>query len=184
MTPARRRHLAPTVVLAALLAACGSAPPRPAGTAEAAAVSVSTEAAPDRRPAAPSAATAPPPATPAAAAQPAPPVIAENAVFFAPGATRVDAAGDARLRAHAARLKGNPKLDVTLVGHTDNLGSTAYNLAIAEQRAAAVARTLQAMGVGRLQIRHYGMGDEQAAANCRNAACRQQQRRVDLIYSE
>lgn len=114
----------------------------------------------------------------------APAVADENSIFFASAATQLDAAGQAKLHRHAARLKDNPQLTVTLVGHTDNLGSTSYNLAIAEQRAATVARALQAMGVGRGQIRHYGLGDEKAGPACKTAGCRQKRRRVDLVYPD
>lgn len=174
----RRTRIA--ALFGTLLAACATPPP-PATSAAGTATAPTTGASRAATPAAP---PAPAAATPIAAPPPAAEVVGENAVFFASGSTRVDAAGEARLRNHAARLKENAKLDVTLVGHTDNLGSSAYNLAIAEQRAAAVARMLQAMGVARRQIRHYGVGDEKGGPTCRTAACRQQKRRVDLSYSE
>lgn len=181
--PLRTRRAGIAALLGALtagaLTACATPPPP---TSPPASATVPTAGA--SRAAAPAPPPAPAAATPIAGTPPAPEFIEGNAVFFASGATQVDAAGEARLRRHAARLKEDPKLDVTLVGHTDNLGSSAYNLAIAEQRAAAVARMLQAMGVGRRQIRHYGVGDEKGGPTCRSAACRQQKRRVDLIYAE
>lgn len=174
------------VLLLGALAACGGTPPRAAPAAGATAAVTATPS--------PAAATptvaATTPAAPAATAParpaetPTPAIVEENSIFFAAGATRVDPAGEAKLRRHAARLKENPQLAVTLVGHTDNLGSTSYNLAIAEHRAAAVARLLQAMGAGRAQIRHYGMGDEKTGPTCKTAACRQKKRRVDLIYRD
>lgn len=108
----------------------------------------------------------------------------ENAIFFATASSRIDAEGERKLERHAARLRADPRLTVTLIGHTDNLGSSSYNLAIAEQRTAAVARALIGQGVRRAQIRRYGVGDEKAADHCRPATCRQQMRRVDLIYAE
>lgn len=184
--PSRRPRIAATasaiILLVGMLAACGGTPPRadPANAPPAATPAPSPPPAPQAAPAGTgnTAARAEPTDTPA------PTITDENSIFFVAGATRVDPVGAAKLRRHAARLKENPRQDVTLVGHTDNLGSSSYNLAIAEQRAAAVARMLQSMGVSRSQIRHYGMGDEKTGPTCRTAACRQKKRRVDLIYSD
>ncbi|MBI2306950.1 MAG: OmpA family protein [Rhodocyclales bacterium] len=183
MSPIVRRHKAGAGTLIALLlgtlAACSSTPPRteppPAPTAPA----------PAPQPAPTTTPLPPESPTPAPAAKTPPPTVAEeNSIFFAAGATRIDPAGEAKLRRHAVRLKENPRLVVTLVGHTDNLGSTSYNLAITDQRATAVARMLQSMGVGRTQIRYYGMGDEKTGPTCRTAGCRQKKRRVDLTYPD
>lgn len=108
----------------------------------------------------------------------------ENSVFFPSSGTAVDADGRRRLLEHAARLKANPDLVVTLVGHTDNLGSPSYNLAIAEQRVNAVYAVLRSQGVPLIQIRRYGVGSEQMGLGCKSAQCRRQMRRVQLHYGE
>ena len=110
----------------------------------------------------------------------------EDSIYFASGATRVDAAGQQKLRRHAARLQENPAQVLTLVGHTDDVGSSSYNLAVAEQRIEAVARLLRAYGVPRKQmhpVRSYVVGAGKSAPSCRTAACRQKMRRVELIYA-
>jgi outer membrane protein OmpA-like peptidoglycan-associated protein len=155
--------------LLALLAGCaGSAPRQEAPvTAPATTLQVASELA-----------TAPEPQ----AAPPKPTVDVENSVFFASADATLDADDKAKLVLHATRLKADPKLVVTLVGHTDHLGSPSYNLAIADKRIDAVFAQLRAHGVPARQIRRYGMGGETAPINCRSAACRQQMRRVDLVY--
>lgn len=105
-----------------------------------------------------------------------------NAIFFQRGSSAVDEAGDEKLRQHASRLHEDAQLQVMLVGHTDDLGSRSYNLAVAEQRTTAVANRLREMGVRRSQIRRASSGYEQAARTCRGESCRSQMRRVDLIY--
>ena len=55
----------------------------------------------------------------------------ERNIFFARRSTAVDPAELYKLRQQAQRLLADPKLVVTLVGHTDDLGSASYNLAIA-----------------------------------------------------
>lgn len=108
----------------------------------------------------------------------------ENNVYFDFGKTVLTARGMETLTAHAKRLKGNAKLVVTLFGHTDNLGSPAYNQAISDARLSAVMKILQAQGVARRQIRRISLGSESRnAVRCRSDDCRQSMRRVELVYS-
>ncbi|MBW7902230.1 MAG: OmpA family protein [Rhodocyclaceae bacterium] len=195
-TPAERTGFLPArqglaaLALLAALAACGGQPPRPdaAATAapEAAARRAPEPAATTAAPAdaAPPAAAETQDAPPAAAVPAAPDIPDTDRIFFASGAAAVDDEGRRKLRAHAGRLKENRRLSVTLVGHTDHLGSRSYNLAIAERRTTAVAEVLTSFGVGRSQIRSYGVGSEKRGTACRTAECRSRMRRVDLIYPD
>lgn len=108
----------------------------------------------------------------------------ENSVFFPSSGTTVDEASRQSLLKHAARLKANPNLQVTLVGHTDHLGSPSYNLAIAEQRINAVFAILRSQWIPVTQIRRQVVGSEQVPANCKSAECRRKMRRVELVFSE
>lgn len=107
-----------------------------------------------------------------------------QSIFFSSGTALIDAAGEAKLQSHALRLKQNPKLIVTLTGYTDDLGSRAYNLAIAEQRVDAVSRMLRSLGVPTRQLRRQGHVAEKLAQPCTTAECRQLMRRVDLVFSQ
>ncbi|KFB69369.1 MAG: Peptidoglycan-associated lipoprotein precursor [Candidatus Accumulibacter vicinus] len=81
------------------------------------------------------------------------------------------------------KLKENPQLVVILVGHTDNLGSAAYNLAVADRRTEAVSDRLRALGVARNQIRRQPVGSEKnSKLKCDSEACRRTMRRVELVY--
>lgn len=108
----------------------------------------------------------------------------ENSIFFPPAGTTVDARGHARLMEHANRLKASPDLVVTLIGHTDDLGSPSYNLAIAEQRVNAVYAILRSQRVPVTQIRRYGVGNEEMERACKSEACRSKMRRVELVFGE
>lgn len=119
---------------------------------------------------------------PRAGVVPPPEIAADENIFFSFGEARIEAGELAKLAAHAARLKADPKLGVMLVGHTDDLGSPAYNLAIAQQRVDAVFDVLRGQGVGRGQMRRYPVGSEKAPAGCREEACRKKLRRVELVY--
>lgn len=107
---------------------------------------------------------------------------AGGSIFFALGSSLIDPAAEVVLNDNAERLKNDPKLVVTLVGHADPLGSHSYNLAISERRVAAVASRLREMGVASKQIRRINYGKEQAAGVCHSEACRSRTWRVDLVY--
>jgi outer membrane protein OmpA-like peptidoglycan-associated protein len=108
----------------------------------------------------------------------------ENNVFFVLGSSSVDAVGRKKVQDHARRLKADPKLEVTLVGYTDDLGSLSYNLAIAEQRVNAIHKELRSNGVRSNQIRRHVAGPEQLSPACRSTECRKKMRRVQFVYAD
>lgn len=124
-----------------------------------------------------------PPARAPSASPVAPPKHAGPSIHFATGSFRIDEDARRLLRDIAGKLKGDIRADVTLVGHTDDLGSTEFDIALAQRRVEAVAAELVALGVSSRQIRRVSYGNEAAAKPCASAACRQAQRRVDVIYS-
>lgn len=108
----------------------------------------------------------------------------ENNVIFARGSTDVDATGKALLQRHAERLKANPKLKVLLIGHTNDLGSGAYNIAISEKRVNAVYKLLRDYGALSKQLRRYSAGAEMTSKACRSPDCRRLMSRVELHYTD
>lgn len=106
----------------------------------------------------------------------------KNSVFFASSSAALDALAEQQLRQHATRIKAEPTLVVRLVGHTDDLGSRAYNLAIAEQRVNAVYGFLRRAGVPARQLRRSGSAGDLADKSCDSAECRAKKRRVELVY--
>ena len=106
----------------------------------------------------------------------------ENSLFFDSGVTEIDAAGMAKLRVHAERLKDDPKLRVKLIGYTDEQGSRSYNLAIAEKRVLAAYEVLRSYGVRAGQLQRHNMGGEKGRKSCRSVECRKLMRRVELVY--
>lgn len=158
-----------TLIAAALLAACASNPPPTEKPAEPA---VEAKAEPK------------PEVDPRVAEEQA--IIAavdtEHSVFFPVNGTSVSDEDKARLLEQAERLKQNPELTVTLVGHADHQGSRSYNLAIAEQRINAVFSILRKAGIPVTQIRRKAIGSEQVSAVCRSPECSRMMRRVQLIF--
>jgi len=84
----------------------------------------------------------------------------------------------------AAVLKEDPQRKVMIEGHTDNVGSDEYNQSLSERRAASVQAALFERGVDASQISTVGKGETTPVASNDNAAGRQQNRRVELVFQE
>jgi outer membrane protein OmpA-like peptidoglycan-associated protein len=75
------------------------------------------------------------------------------------------------------------KTSLTVVGHTDNVGSNDYNQKLSERRAHAVAQYLAGKRVDPLRLAVSGRGESQPIASNNSDSGRQQNRRVE-IYVE
>ena len=80
----------------------------------------------------------------------------------------------------ADSLNRYPDTTVTVVGHTDNTGSAAYNQDLSERRASAVRAVLINAGVSPARIRAIGAGENQPIATNQTADGRALNRRVDI----
>ena len=88
------------------------------------------------------------------------------------------------LRELAASLDKYPDTDVVIIGHTDQLGSGAYNLALSERRATAAASYLMSQGVSGSRLVTRGLGETEPKASNETEAGRQANRRVEVaIYA-
>ena len=84
------------------------------------------------------------------------------------------------LRTIAANLQRYPDSLIRVVGHTDNTGSAAYNQALSERRADAVAAELIAAGVSGRRVISEGRGFTQPVASNATEVGRAQNRRVEI----
>jgi OmpA-OmpF porin, OOP family len=72
---------------------------------------------------------------------------------------------------------------ITTTGHTDNIGSTEYNIDLSLRRAEAVKGYLISQGVDGNHINSVGEGERQPFANNTTAQGRAENRRVDIEVS-
>lgn len=77
-------------------------------------------------------------------------------------------------------LKEHPSVRVSVEGHTDAIGSEAYNQRLSERRAQAVADYLVARGIEQTRLSVKGFGETQPVASNETAEGRAQNRRVEL----
>jgi len=83
----------------------------------------------------------------------------------------------------ASFLEKSPDRSVAIEGHTDSVGSEAYNLQLSESRANAVKAALMAKGIPAERVTTVGKGEGEPVASNAEAAGRQQNRRVEIIIS-
>jgi outer membrane protein OmpA-like peptidoglycan-associated protein len=90
-------------------------------------------------------------------------------------------------REKLARLSGivlnYPGLKLEAEGHTDNVGSEAFNQNLSEQRANAVREYLISQGIASERVTAVGKGFSMPVADNKTAEGRQRNRRVELIVS-
>ncbi len=145
--------------------------------------------APAPKPSAPAAPGAPAkPASPTSpAGKPAPAsmkqtiVIQADALFdFDKSVVRPD--GMKSIDGAMAKLAGVDVEMVIATGHTDNVGTDAYNQKLSERRAAAVKAYLASKGIPSSKITTIGKGESQPVATNKTKEGRQKNRRVDIEF--
>lgn len=81
-------------------------------------------------------------------------------------------------------LKRNPKIKVSIYGHTDDLGTPEYNQYLSSRRARAVARHLQALGLSLNRITWKGKGDKEPIFKGTSTKARDANRRVEFVLTK
>ncbi len=76
-----------------------------------------------------------------------------------------------------------PELKLEVEGHTDSVGSDAYNQKLSERRANSVGDYLKKQGIPEASVTTTGFGETTPVADNSKAAGRQQNRRVELVVS-
>lgn len=79
-------------------------------------------------------------------------------------------------------LKENPRLTVSLFGHTDDSGAKEYNHWLSERRAESVAQYFISHGINAARITTTSQGDSKPIADNRTVTGRSTNRRVELSF--
>jgi len=78
-------------------------------------------------------------------------------------------------------MKDNPRLSVSIEGHTDNAGTPAGNKTLSERRAKSVMAALVQGGVAQTRLGAVGWGQEKPIADNRSEDGRAKNRRVEIV---
>jgi outer membrane protein OmpA-like peptidoglycan-associated protein len=108
--------------------------------------------------------------------------IALYGLTFATGSAELTPASAPQLEAMAELLRATPTLRVQLVGHTDNTGAFAANLALSKQRAEAVKDALdRTFGIAPDRLEAHGVASLAPVASNGTDEGRTRNRRVELV---
>jgi outer membrane protein OmpA-like peptidoglycan-associated protein len=108
----------------------------------------------------------------------------DSGLLFDFDSDRVRPDAQTNLRNLAASLDKYPGSELLVVGHTDSVGTDAYNLRLSERRADAAATFLATQGVSRARISARGLGETEPVAPNETDAGRTRNRRVEVaIYA-
>jgi peptidoglycan-associated lipoprotein len=109
--------------------------------------------------------------TPAASDEPAAaesgpdPASLQATIYFEFDKSELDGAAKAKIEENAKWMKEDPNRVLTIEGHTDEVGTTDYNLALGERRARQTKEYLVALGVDANRIQIITYGEERPASN-------------------
>jgi OOP family OmpA-OmpF porin len=135
-------------------------------------------------PAAAAPAAAPAPAAPAPAPAPAPAVATKVTyaadAFFDFDKSVLKPEGKAKLDDLVSKVKGINLEVIIAVGHTDSVGSDAYNQKLSVRRSEAVKAYLVSKGIEKNRVYTEGKGEKQPVADNKTAEGRAKNRRVEI----
>ena len=104
-----------------------------------------------------------------------------HGVYFATGSAEIMPESDPMLAAVATLIKAHPDWKLTVEGHTDSIGSAAYNQDLSERRAGAVrAALVSRYGVSAAKLSSKGYGFTRPVESNATVEGRAHNRRVEL----
>ncbi len=110
-------------------------------------------------------------------------IVMEN-LFFDNDRTNIRHISDQTLDELADLLQRHPTAHITLIGHTDNVGSAEYNQRLSEGRVKSVKAELVKRGIDADRINTIGKGESEPVADNSTAEGRAENRRVEIVFDE
>jgi len=111
-------------------------------------------------------------------------VVTLGDVLFDTGQATLKPGATLAMNRLATFLSSSPQTKILIEGHTDSRGSDEYNEGLSERRARAVATELQSRGISADQLQTLGRGKAYPVASNDTAEGRQQNRRVEIVFSD
>lgn len=110
-------------------------------------------------------------------------VVTLGDLLFETGMANLRGGANAQLDKLARFLGEHPERNVLIEGHTDSVGSAAFNQGLSQRRADAVRAHLMSAGVEGSRLQATGMGLHSPIASNATVQGRAQNRRVELVIS-
>ena len=102
-------------------------------------------------------------------------------VYFAFDKSALTQAGKDTLEAAVKYLNANPGSKVEIQGHTDSLGTDAYNRSLSDRRATTVMTYLRGRGIDASRMSTKGLGESEPTADNGTKEGRALNRRVVIV---
>lgn len=104
-------------------------------------------------------------------------------IYFGYDQFSIDEESMQTLKHYANQMLENPRLLLSLEGHTDERGSPSYNLALGEKRAKSAAEVMMLYGVNTDRITVISFGEEQPVELGHDESAWDKNRRVELRFN-
>lgn len=105
-------------------------------------------------------------------------------VLFNTNESTLNDGAQVRIDRIAAFMRKYPERTIVIEGHTDNTGDEDYNYDLSLSRATTVMTALQIRQIDPARISTFGKGESVPLADNNNAAGRQQNRRVEIVFDK
>jgi outer membrane protein OmpA-like peptidoglycan-associated protein len=103
-----------------------------------------------------------------------------NHLIFAQGQSTIEPQSFAELDEIALMMTENPKIEIQLEGHTDNVGSSDANLKLSQQRVDAVKNYIVKKGIKKSRVKTKAFGGSKPLRNEMTPEARVLNRRVEM----
>jgi outer membrane protein OmpA-like peptidoglycan-associated protein len=101
-------------------------------------------------------------------------------LYFTTGTTDLTAQSRQSLNEVREKIKGFPAAQVSVIGHTDRVGSVESNDALSLKRAAAIRDLLVQIGIPRQAIEIVGRGEREPIVQTADGVAEERNRRVEI----
>lgn len=102
-------------------------------------------------------------------------------IDFDTGKSTIKSESQAIISEIAEMLKSNPKLKISIEGHTDNVGTPASNKTLSENRAKVVMDAVAAKGIDKARLYSKGWGQDKPAGDNSTEDGKAKNRRVEIV---
>lgn len=107
----------------------------------------------------------------------------ESGILFETGKSNLSENSRSALSKFATSLKDTPETDITIYGHTDNVGNRDINMKLSNERASSVAAFLSGNGVTMDRMKTEGKAFDLPVADNSTAEGRSKNRRVEIYIT-
>ena len=101
-------------------------------------------------------------------------------LYFTTGTTELTAQSRQSLNEVRSKIKGFPAAQVSVIGHTDRVGSVESNDALSLKRAASIRDILVQIGIPREAIEVVGRGEREPIVQTADGVAEERNRRVEI----